>query len=485
MNALDQAFIKAYVRHGAVPAASVLDAARPVSLAEALNGEPCEEGPSQAAARARGNALAEPAEETMARTTRKARGCPAKTAAVRSRRSSTDAERRPSGESARRKGRSRSGDAVKHSTAKRRPPAETGPAETAAPKRSQVKPAAAGPTGVKSHPASADRPNGRPKPEAAVSPTVSSPCPSVSAETLFSNAAPVEGAVAKDQPIVARLPEGLVGQSSGPSVLQFEAYARRHEPPAAPADARDQADTPPETTPPDAATPEPDDAAEQSVFRPMLEVDRFAWPTVVGRLDSGAGSPLKPLVDALVRGARQGSKAVAVVGCHRGDGCTTVALAASRALAREGLRVVLVDADFEDPRLAKRLGLAPELGWDEALAGRLPLAETAIESLHDRMVVLPVTKPLSDSAIASESPWDAAGAIDTLCRRYDVVLLDLGRVSKRSKDGIGAFESAGHWIDAAVLVHNVRRTSQIELTQAGQRLRAAGIVDVSIVENFV
>jgi hypothetical protein len=109
----------------------------------------------------------------------------------------------------------------------------------------------------------------------------------------------------------------------------------------------------------------------------------------------------------------------------------------------------------------------------------------AIESLFDRLVVLPVCRPPTGAEQASEKPWDAAAVLGALRERYDLILLDLGRLYKRNKTAIGLFDSAGGWIDAAVLVHNVRSTSSTELTQAHERLRAAGIADIFAVENFV
>ena len=225
--------------------------------------------------------------------------------------------------------------------------------------------------------------------------------------------------------------------------------------------------------------------AESAVFRPVFEVDRLEWPGVVDRLDSRPDSPLEPLVQALIEFAGRGAKAVALLAAHRGDGCTTVALAAARRLARKGLRVAVVDADFEDPRLATRLGLSPQVGWEEALSGRLPLAEVAIESLDDRLVVLPVCGPPANPEQSSGKPWDMAALVGALGQSCDLVLLDLGRLSKRNKSGGALLEGAGRWIDAAVVVHNVRCTSHIELTQANERLHAAGIAEVFVVENFV
>ncbi len=228
-----------------------------------------------------------------------------------------------------------------------------------------------------------------------------------------------------------------------------------------------------------------DAATEFGLLRPMLEVDRVEWPTVVERVDSGSGGPLEPLAEALIRRAAWGMKVVAVTACHRGDGCTTVALAAAHRLVREGLRIAVVDADFDDPRLAKRLGLVPQLGWEDALAGRVPLAEVAIESLNDRLIVLPACEP---AASPEQNPGDfpePAALMGPMSQDCDLVLLDLGRVSKRGQSGVGLMDGAGGWIDAAVLIHNVRSTSQLELTQAYQQLQSAGVAEVLVVENFV
>jgi Mrp family chromosome partitioning ATPase len=213
--------------------------------------------------------------------------------------------------------------------------------------------------------------------------------------------------------------------------------------------------------------------AGEDELQPLLEVDAFAWSKVSTKLSLAAGVQLDRLADALAAGIAEGRKVVGLAGCRRRQGCTTLLLCAARRLAARGLKVVMVDADFDHPKLARRLGLLPESGWEEVLAGELPLAEVLIESLEDRVALLPLPAPLS-----TESGLPApAASLDPLRRHYDLVLVDLGEV--------GAEAAARNWIDAVVLVHDVRSTPRAELVRATRRLQAAGQVELGVAENFV
>jgi Mrp family chromosome partitioning ATPase len=389
MTALDQAFIKAYVRHGATPAPAPSDSARPIPVAA-------------------------PAAKTVARPVRKTAGVSSAAASSGlAEGSSTGSLKHPAADSSRRRARGKTRGSAKRAAARQGHAAAADASHASSPKPTVAKPRAA-------------TANLRSAPDAV---------------------AHLRGASvpALDPPVCPPGPESE---------------------PIAPAE--------------DVGA-----AAEPAVFRPMLEVDRVEWPAVVGRIDSGPDSPLEPLAEALIQGAVRGVKVVAVTACHRGDGCTTVVLASAHRLAGEGLRVAVVDADFDHPRLAKRLGLSPQVGWEDALNGRVPLAEVAIESLDDRLVLLPACEPTANGEQASGEPWDPAALVDMVSQSCDLVLLDLGRFSKRGKSGVALVDGAGRWIDAAVLVQNVRCTSHTELTQAHARLHAGGIAEVFVVENFV
>jgi MinD-like ATPase involved in chromosome partitioning or flagellar assembly len=149
------------------------------------------------------------------------------------------------------------------------------------------------------------------------------------------------------------------------------------------------------------------------------------------------------------------------------------------------VRVVLVDADFDQPLLANRLGLLPEVGWDDVLWRGLPLSEAVIESVEDRLAVLPLRGTSQSDANGVADPVDPTSDIDLLRRQYDVALIDLGRFDGSSAKAAAVLQSANHWIGAVVVVHNVCTERPTEVEQLRRRLRQQGLAEAGIAENFV
>jgi Mrp family chromosome partitioning ATPase len=218
---------------------------------------------------------------------------------------------------------------------------------------------------------------------------------------------------------------------------------------------------------------------DEGTFQPSFQVDSFAWPSGCARLRMAAPDEIDQLAGALEDERDAGRQVVAMSGCRRGDGCTTLLLCVARRLAERGLRVAMIDADFDNPLLARRLGLLPEAGWEEVFAARVPVAEVTIESVQDRLAVLPLCGSLPCRACPGSEPTDPASALDSLRQHYDLVLVDLGQF------GESPARAVIDWIDAAVLVHNVRVASREELDRTRRRMRAAGLVEAGVAENFV
>jgi len=247
----------------------------------------------------------------------------------------------------------------------------------------------------------------------------------------------------------------------------------------------------PEPEPAPTAAVGPDDAEEvphtpdEVACTPAFQVDGFAWSQRASSLRLAAGIQVDRLADALAAGIEEGRK-VAGVGAHRrGQGATTVLLSAAKRLADRDLKVAVVDADFDHPSLAEQLGILPEAGLEAVLAGRLSVEDVLIESVNDSMAVLPLREPCAATVRSPEGQAALIAALDRLRRHYDLVLLDLGQFVPGACSDAGPDASEEPWVDAMVLVQDVRLTPRAELVEVAQRLESAGIVSLGVVENFV
>ncbi len=232
---------------------------------------------------------------------------------------------------------------------------------------------------------------------------------------------------------------------------------------------------------PRSADGEPSD----QTFQPMLQVDHFNWPGVCCRLGEVASEELDNLIDGLANVRPGGKRVVAIGGCRRGEGATTLLLCAGRGLAQRGLKVVMADANLADPQLARRLGLLPQAGWEDVLSGRLPLEEVVIESVGDRLAVLPVRQTSAATGETAEEKIRLAQSIRTLAAHYDLVLLDPGPLEELDTVGASLARGIGNRLDAIALVHHGRLTSPEDLEEVVGWLAAAEITQVGVIENFV
>jgi Mrp family chromosome partitioning ATPase len=220
-------------------------------------------------------------------------------------------------------------------------------------------------------------------------------------------------------------------------------------------------------------------------FKSGWQVDQFTWPRLCRRLIARAAEELDRLADALMAANRQGQKVLAIAGCRRGEGATTLLLCVARRLAERGIKPVLVDADLVQPRLAKRLGVQPQFGWDETAEeeGR-SLDQAIVEATANNVALLPGREPSADRNRAASDPTRLSACLDILREHYDMVLVDLGPLEEM-EPAHGDMSRTARLVDAVVLVRNHRITSTERLTECQEQLTAAGTVVVGIVENFV
>ena len=221
-------------------------------------------------------------------------------------------------------------------------------------------------------------------------------------------------------------------------------------------------------------------------FKPAWQVERFTWPRVCRRLMARAAEEFDRLADALLAANARGQKVLAMAGCCRGEGATTLLLCAARRLAERGVKLVLVDADLARPRLGKRLGVELQAGWNEtSVEDAAFLSHAIVESAANNLALAAIREPVTTNGHARGDCSRLAPCLDTLKSQYEMVLVDLGPLE--SIESVSDFfeRMVGGKIDAVLLVRNPRITSEARLADVESQLTASDVALAGLIENFV
>lgn len=224
------------------------------------------------------------------------------------------------------------------------------------------------------------------------------------------------------------------------------------------------------------------EAAAANASLPVWEVDRFHWPRTCEKLLSDENGYLAQAGARLLAAAGDGLKTLAITGSRRGEGRTTLALCLARVAAKTGLHVALLDADFNHPALASRLGLAVTHGWQAAALGHIPLSEAAVKSLADEITVLPLETSPAVRSLSLADPRVTA-TLRAIAATFDLVIVDCGPLGPGERLAFPPGE--GCPLDAMIVVRDLRFVSAEESQEVGERIYAAGVEAVGIAQNFV
>jgi Mrp family chromosome partitioning ATPase len=214
---------------------------------------------------------------------------------------------------------------------------------------------------------------------------------------------------------------------------------------------------------------------------PEWEVDRFRWPETCQKLLLEKDEAFEAAIELLCNMRSGGRMTVALVGETSGDGASTTALCIARHAAQLGQNVLLVDADVSAPKLATLVGLNTPCSWHDSVVGDVPLAESIVVSVEDRLCLMPLHADCEQSSLVLTDERVSA-LLQQASEANDLVILDCGSIDRLAE----RVDSNGHLpCDVAVVVRNASREEEVDPTKVTQALQALGVDNILFAENFV
>lgn len=182
------------------------------------------------------------------------------------------------------------------------------------------------------------------------------------------------------------------------------------------------------------------------------------------------------LSDRMSDAVAGGMKTVMVTSAQHGEGRTSTAVGIALSAGAAGLRVALVDADFEEPTLADDFRLDLEYGWLDTIRAGLSIREVAVLAVEDAVTFIPLvdharTKPATADEVAI--------LVETLEDNFDLIVIDAPKGTSHH------LQSIASRVDSAIIVRDAARTQAADVQDFARWLTSAGVQGVGMVENFV
>jgi Mrp family chromosome partitioning ATPase len=213
----------------------------------------------------------------------------------------------------------------------------------------------------------------------------------------------------------------------------------------------------------------------------IWEVDQFYWPATVANLLETQQEAFTDIGLHLQHIQSKGLRVLSVTGGERGVGRSTVAMCLAKTVATAGLRVAILDGDYECPSLVDHLNLAVDYGWQQCLSENVPLDEVVVQSIEDNVAVVPLTDSIPGSTIQ-----DQAVRINKLIKRlsqaYDFVIIDANRLTHKNPRLLGT--GVDGVLDAALVIVDAELSLRQRVDVAIDLIRQQGIQSIGIAENF-
>ncbi|MEM7474601.1 MAG: polysaccharide biosynthesis tyrosine autokinase [Planctomycetota bacterium] len=172
-------------------------------------------------------------------------------------------------------------------------------------------------------------------------------------------------------------------------------------------------------------------------------------------------------------------KVVQVTSPVPGDGKSTLSANLAVSMAQSGRRVLLIDADFRRPRIAKIFGIDSNVGIASVIAGQAEVDDAIHQGPVANLSVMPGGKrPGNPAELLSSQRF--ADLIDMLREKFDFIVIDTPPLLAVSDPG-----AVAGVVDGVVLTMRLRRNVKPLAMRAASILEGVGAQCLGVVVNGV
>jgi capsular exopolysaccharide synthesis family protein len=172
-------------------------------------------------------------------------------------------------------------------------------------------------------------------------------------------------------------------------------------------------------------------------------------------------------------------KTIAVTSASKSEGKTTISTNLAIAMAMDGKRVLIIDADLRRPAVHAALGLSRDIGFTTVVNGIHSLGEAVQNTEHENLYAL-ASGPLPPNPTEFLNSDKARALFTTTSETYDVVIID-----SPPSSGLSDFQVISTVADGAILVVAIDSTRKQQLQMAVRMLRQANAPMLGTVLNRV
>jgi Mrp family chromosome partitioning ATPase len=224
------------------------------------------------------------------------------------------------------------------------------------------------------------------------------------------------------------------------------------------------------------------DCRQGDEFVGAWEVDHVGWTSVCQQLYDSETQPFAQAGQQLFSATAEGLRVLAITSAYRGEGRTTMSLLLARSAAAAGVRVAILDADLDNPQLALHARVQPASDWRRTLIDQSPLEEAAIHAVREQITLFPLEPQSRGEPLRLADPR-VTKLIHDIAARFDLLIIDMGPIANDDRRLFAGGKVCP--LDAAVVVRDLRYTTDEQTSGVVRRLMELGVEAVGIAENFI